>query len=204
MIASQGSGTPRNGATANPAPPAPTSTEAVSPTPRATSAPSATHASSSSSPSPAHRSSASAAAASHAPASSPTSAAGLPAPPPPSSSATAAASSTGSLLPGTYHRFRNAQSGGCLTQPAGSGTAGSQGCASDRTQGWEFSVPLTGILGAVTGQFELANGSSGQCLTGGGGAVGVRSCTGSAAQIWTRTGGSGVPRSFRTRATGSA
>ena len=60
-----------------------------------------------------------------------------------------------------------------------------------KTQGWEFTVPLTGILGAVTGQEELVNGGSSDCLTGGSGGVSVKSCSGSLAQLWSKTGGSG-------------
>jgi hypothetical protein len=52
-------------------------------------------------------------------------------------------------------------------------------------------VPLTGILGAVTGQEELVNGNSNGCLTGGSGGVSVKTCSGSPAQLWSRTGGSG-------------
>ncbi|GAA1995548.1 protein kinase domain-containing protein [Catenulispora subtropica] len=196
VISSQGSGAPRDAAAANPAPPTssgagPESTSA----PHATTSTSATHATSSTSS--AHHSSSSPP--SHAPLSSTSAPASVSAPPPPVSTA----SSSGPQLPGTYHRFRNAQSGDCLAQPSGSGTAGHQSCASDRTQGWEYTVPLTGILGAVTGQFELVNGSTGQCLTGGaGGTVSVRPCTGSTAQFWSKTGGSGASTEFQNAADG--
>jgi hypothetical protein len=64
-------------------------------------------------------------------------------------------------------------------------------CADTKAQGWEFTVPLTGILGALTGQQELVNGDSGNCLTGGSGGVSVKSCGSDMAQLWSKTGGSG-------------
>lgn len=197
VIASQGSATPRDTATANPAPPATSGADSAGapvPQPTPTTAPT-THPTSSS-PSATHHTSSTPSHAAMSSSAAVTSAASAPAPPP--STAPASTTSSGPPLPGIYHRFRNAQSGACLAQPSGSGTAGAQNCASDRAQGWEYSVPLTGILGAVTGQFELVNGSTGQCLTGGsGGAVSVRPCTGSAGQIWAKTGGSGGATEFQ-------
>ncbi|NUP33316.1 MAG: protein kinase, partial [Streptomycetaceae bacterium] len=190
LISSQGSAAPHDTASVNPVPTSSGSGVAPTSAVAATSSASSTRATSSSSSS-AHRSSSSAS--SHP--STSTSAAS--APPPPSSVPTTA-SSSGPLLPGTYHRFRNALSGECLAKPSGSGAAGHLGCASDRTQGWEYSVPLTGVLGALTGKFELVNGSSGQCLTGGaGGAVSVKPCTGAVAQLWSKTGGSGGATEFQ-------
>ncbi|MFL6117816.1 MAG: RICIN domain-containing protein, partial [Catenulispora sp.] len=152
--------------------------------------PTPTH--STSTPAPTRHSSSSAP--SHTTASSATS---ISAAPPPSNPA-AVSSSPLPPLSGTYRRFQNAQSGDCLAQPAGSGTAAHQGCAASRAQGWEYFVPLGGILGAVTGQFELVNAGSGQCLTGAAGAaVGTGKCTGAPAQMWTKAGGSGSATEFR-------
>ncbi|MEY9933994.1 serine/threonine-protein kinase PknK [Catenulispora sp. GP43] len=99
-----------------------------------------------------------------------------------------ATSATGPLLPANFHRLRNSATGDCLAQSGGG--AGHQGCADVKGQGWESTVPLTGILGAVTGQEELVNGDSNDCLTGGGG-VSIKSCSGDMAQLWSKTGGSG-------------
>jgi hypothetical protein len=197
VLSSHGSAAPRDTGSANPAPPSssgsgadPTSAPRTTPTTSATrsttgSSTSATHHSSSPTPSRASLSSTSSASASLAP-------------PPAVTTA-----SSGPLLPGTYHRFRNAGTGDCLAQPSGSGTAGHQGCASDRAQGWEYTVPLTGVLGALTGQFELVNGSTGQCLTGGaGGPVSVRACAGSTTQFWSKTGGAGGATEFQNAADG--
>jgi hypothetical protein len=102
-------------------------------------------------------------------------------------------SSSGSLLslPGVYYRFKNAQSGDCL---AGSGGAAAQSaCASSRAEGWEYSDSLSGLLTAVSGEFELVNEQSGDCLTAeSGGQVGAQACDGDSAQLWTQPAGAGA------------
>ena len=97
------------------------------------------------------------------------------------------ASSTGPLLPSDYHRFQNSATGSCLA-----GSAGLQACADSKTQGWQSKAPGILGLGAVTGQEELVNGDSGNCLSGGsGGGVSVKACSGDLSQVWSKTGGSG-------------
>ena len=178
VLVTQGSGSSQK----NAAGASPTSADTQSSAPSAaqsTPSASATRSSSSSSPSPTkHTSSAS-------PAHTVTTTASTSAAVPP------ATSPTGPLLPANYHRFQNTGSGDCLTQPGGSASAAHQGCADSKTQGWEFTVPLTGILGAVTGQEELVNGDSNDCLTGGHGGVSVKSCSGNLTQLWSKVGGSG-------------
>jgi serine/threonine protein kinase len=180
LVSSQGSASTHGAAAPGQSPTAssgPVSTAASQAAP--TSAP--TRSSSSSSPSPSRHSSTSATP-SH---TASTSASSASAPPPVTSSP------TGPLLPADYHRFQNTGGGSCLAQPSGSGAAAVQGCADAKAQGWKFTVPLTGILGAVTGQQELVNGDSNDCLTGGPGGVSVKSCSGDLSQLWSRTGGSG-------------
>jgi hypothetical protein len=201
VIASQGSGAPHDAAAANPAPSSTSDTASISAVPQGTpSASPTTHSTSSSSASPTHHASSTTPSHAALTSSAATSTAGAPQAPP--STVSTSSSSSGPPLPGIFHRFRNAGNGSCLVQPAGGDTAGTAGCASDRAQGWQYSVPLTGILGAVTGQFELVNGGTGQCLTGGGGSVTVRPCTGSAGQIWAKTGGAGGTTEFQNAADG--
>lgn len=111
-------------------------------------------------------------------------------------SAAAPTSSSGSLLGliGDYYRFQNRQSGDCLAQSSGSSPS-ALACAASESEGWEYSVPLTGLLSAGSGQFELLNQASGDCLTtGSGSAVSVQSCDGGSAQLWSKaaTTGSGT------------
>lgn len=108
-----------------------------------------------------------------------------------SAAPSASSATTGSLLtlPGSYNRFLNAQSGRCLDSASGSST-GLASCGSSHSQGWEYSEPLTGILtGPVSGEFELVNERSGDCLTASGGSVVAESCNGSSAQMWSKSGG---------------
>jgi serine/threonine protein kinase len=178
VLVTQGSGSSRNNA-AGQAPTSAGTDSSASSAAQNTPSASATHSSSSSSPSPTkHTSSAS-------PTHTVTTTASSSAAAPPVNSP------TGPLLPANYHRFQNAGSGDCLAQPSGSGSAAHQGCADSKNQGWEFTVPLTGILGAVTGQEELVNGDSNGCLTGSHGSVSVKSCSGNLTQLWSKTGGSG-------------
>jgi serine/threonine protein kinase len=107
-----------------------------------------------------------------------------------SAAPSASSATTGSLLtlPGTYNRFLNAQSGRCLESAAGSST-GQAACGSSHSQGWEYSEPLSGILtGPVSGEFELVNERSGDCLTASGGSVAAESCNGGPAQMWSKSG----------------
>ena len=101
-------------------------------------------------------------------------------------------------LPGSYNRIRNAQSGDCLSNPSGS-SATQSACASSRSEGWQYSVPLTGLLTApVSGEFELVDEQSGDCLTAGsGGQVSVSNCDGDASQLWTKAASSGSGTEFR-------
>lgn len=174
-LVTQGSGSSKNAGQS----PASADTQSSSSSAAQSTSVSATHSSSSSSPSPTrHTSSAS-------PTRTVTTTASSSAPLPP------ATSPTGPLLPANYHRFQNSGSGDCLSQPSGSGSAAHQGCADSKTQGWASTVPLTGILGAVTGQEELVNGDSNDCLTGGHGGVSVKACSGDLVQLWSKTGGTG-------------
>lgn len=184
LVTSQGSGSSHKDATAAQTPSAtdtgsPGASSAAQSTPTTT----ATHSSSSSSPSATRHTSGSGTPTHTVTTTAASSSAALPPP--------ITTSPTGPLLPANYHRFQNSGSGDCLTQPSGSAAAAHQGCVDSKTQGWEFTVPLTGILGAVTGQEELVNGGSSDCLTGGSGGVSVKSCSGSLAQLWSKTGGSG-------------
>jgi hypothetical protein len=77
-----------------------------------------------------------------------------------------------------------------LAQPGGS-SAAVPGCADAKVQGWKFTVPLTGLLGALADQQEFVNGDSSDCLTGGPGGVSMKSCSGDLAQLWSQTGGGG-------------
>lgn len=91
-------------------------------------------------------------------------------------------------LPGTYYRFRNAQTGTCLTSPSGSSAALSA-CAAGSAEGWEYSEALTGILtGPVSGDFELVDQRSGSCLAAASnGQISTQSCDGGSAQLWSKT-----------------
>jgi hypothetical protein len=183
LVTSQGSGTPRTGAAAPGQSPTASSaaTTSASSAAQSSSTESTSKSSSSSSPS-ATRHTTSTAPTHTVTSTAASTSAGLPPVP---------ASSTGPLLPASYHRLQNAATGDCLAQPAGSAGVAHQGCADVKGQGWDYTVPLTGILGAVTGQEELVNGDSGNCLTGGPGGLGVKSCSADMAQLWTKTGGSG-------------
>jgi hypothetical protein len=88
-------------------------------------------------------------------------------------------------LSANYHRYRNSAGGDCLSGAA------TQGCADVKAQGWEFTPPPGGLLNGLTGQEELVNGDSGNCLSGGSGGVSVKSCSGNLSQLWSKTGGSG-------------
>ena len=143
---------------------------------------SSSHSSSSSSPSTSHHTSTSALATHTVTATSvPSTSAAVPPPSVP-------ASATSPLLSANYHRYRNSGGGTCLAQAGG---AAAQACAENKGQGWEFTAPLTDVLGSLTGQEELVNGDGGGCLTGGAGGVSVKSCNGSLGQLWSKSGGSG-------------
>ncbi|HEU5428390.1 MAG TPA: protein kinase [Actinocrinis sp.] len=110
--------------------------------------------------------------------------------------ATASSSSAGSLLslPGTFHRLRNAQSGTCLANPSGGSAPAQQACAADKSEGWQYSLSLSGILSAG---FELVNESSGLCLSADpGGQVLARTCDGGSAQVWSKVSGPGSSKEF--------
>jgi hypothetical protein len=69
--------------------------------------------------------------------------------------------------------------------------AAQSACSSSASEGWEYSEPLTGLLSAVTGQYELVNKQSGDCLTAGsGGQVSAETCDGDTGQLWTTVSGS--------------
>jgi hypothetical protein len=116
------------------------------------------------------------------------------------SGATASASSAagGSLLglPGSFHVLQNSQTGTCLTQPdAGSSTTLSS-CATNKTEGWQYSLSLSGILAA--GDDELVNEQTGQCLTAGSnGQVNAQTCDGGPAQLWSKVSGPGSSKEFQ-------
>jgi hypothetical protein len=116
-----------------------------------------------------------------------------------SASAASATSAPLLSLPGSYNRIRNAQSGECLANPSGTSSAAQSQCASSPTQDWQYSVPLTGLLTApVSGEFELVDQQSGDCLTAGsGGQVGVHSCSGDSSQLWTKAASSGAGTEYR-------
>jgi hypothetical protein len=176
LFSCQGSGAADGDATGQVPAFAPTAAPTSEPTPQSTATPTPTHPSTSATPKPKRTAS------------------------PTTASASTSASSTGPLLPlpGTFYRLQNARSGDCLAQPAGAGTATHEGCTAGRSEGWQFAGPLGGLLGAVTGQSELVNGLSGDCLTAGsGGQVGVRKCTGDPAQQWSKTGGTGAATGLR-------
>jgi hypothetical protein len=108
-------------------------------------------------------------------------------------------SSSGSVLSliGNYDRFQNAQTGDCLAQSSGASATAQQACASSRTEGWEYSVSLSGVLDAPAGEFELVNEQSGQCLTASGGQVSAQSCGSGNAQLWTTVAAGGSNDEFR-------
>ena len=103
-------------------------------------------------------------------------------------SAQATSGSTGSLLglTATYYRFSNVRTGECLTQPAAQSA-----CSASQSEGWENTLPLTGILEAPAGEFEMVNESNGLCLTAGSGSsVSTQTCDGGSTQLWTKVLGS--------------
>ena len=109
---------------------------------------------------------------------------------------TASSSSAGSLLslPGTFHRLQNAQSGTCLAMPSGGSAPAQQACAADKSEGWQYSLSLSGILSAG---FELVNEPSGLCLSADpGGQIVARTCDGGSAQVWSKVSGSGSSKEF--------
>jgi serine/threonine-protein kinase PknK len=120
---------------------------------------------------------------------------------PPSASASSGSGGLGSLLPlpGAYHRLQNEQTGTCLA--AGGPSPAQQSCATDKSQGWQYSLPLTGILAA--GDDELVNELSGLCLTAGsGGSVSAQSCNGASAQLWSFVSGPGSSKEFQNAGVG--
>jgi predicted ribosomally synthesized peptide with SipW-like signal peptide len=120
---------------------------------------------------------------------------------PPSASATSTSGGLGSLLPlpGTYHRLQNEQTGTCLA--AGGSAPAQQSCATDKSEGWQYSLPLTGILSS--GGDELVNELSGLCLTAGSaGAVSAQSCNGASAQLWSVVSGPGSSKEFQNAGVG--
>ncbi|MGH6655124.1 MAG: protein kinase domain-containing protein [Actinocrinis sp.] len=107
---------------------------------------------------------------------------------PTSPNSTATSTSTGSLLslPGTYHRLKNARTGNCLAQPAGS-SAAQEACAADPAEGWQYSLSLTKLLSVD--EYELVSQRSGLCLTGDAdGTVAAKACDGGSAQLWSKVG----------------
>jgi serine/threonine-protein kinase PknK len=116
----------------------------------------------------------------------------------------ATASSGGGLgsllpLPGSYHRLQNVQTGTCLA--AGASAPAQQSCVTDKSEGWQYSLPLTGILSA--GHDELVNELSGLCLTAGsGGSVSAQSCNGAPAQLWSFVNGPGASKEFQNAGVG--
>ena len=107
-------------------------------------------------------------------------------------SASATGTTSSGLSLGTYYRYRNAQSGDCLENPATQSA-----CVSSGSEGWEYSTPLTGILNAVAGEVELVNEQSGDCLTASGGAVSAQTCDGGSEQMWTTLAESGSGSELR-------
>jgi serine/threonine protein kinase len=110
----------------------------------------------------------------------------------PSASPSASSGSNGSLLPlpGTYHRLKNQQAGSCLTQSAALAS-----CAASKSEGWQYSLSLNGLLG---GDYELINEQSGACLTEtSNGRVGAQACDGSTSQLWSMMNGSGSGKEFQ-------
>ncbi len=119
----------------------------------------------------------------------------------PSASASSGSGGLGSLLPlpGTFHRLQNEQTGTCLA--AGGSAPAQLACATDKSEGWQYSLPLTGILSA--GDDELVNELSGLCLTAGsGGSVSAQSCTGASAQLWSVVSGPGASKEFQNAGVG--
>ena len=180
LVTSQGSGSKSKGSTAAGQTPGASSSASGGASSAAASTPSATptHSSSSSSPSATHHTSTSAEPTHTVTTTAASSSAAVP---PPS-----APTSTGPLLPSSYHRFQNSGSGSCLA-----GGPGLQACADSKTQGWQSKASGILGLGAVTGQEQLVNGDSNGCLSGGPGGLSVKSCGGDLSQVWSKTGGSG-------------
>jgi hypothetical protein len=116
-----------------------------------------------------------------------------------SGSAAPAPSSSSSLLSliGSYYQLQNAQTGDCLAQPSGSSATAQQACASSRTESWEYSLSLGGVLAAPAGEFELVNEQSGLCLTASSGQVGAQTCGSGNAQLWSTISAGGSSDEFR-------
>lgn len=112
------------------------------------------------------------------------------------SASAGAPAGAGSLLslPGTFHRLQNAQTGSCLAQPDGS-TVGLLGCAAGGSEGWQYSLSVSGLLAA--GDYELVNRQSGLCLTAGsGGRIVAQACDGGSAQLWSAINAPGSGKEF--------
>ncbi len=116
-----------------------------------------------------------------------------------SAGAHASASSSpgsGSLLslPGTFHRLQNVQTGTCLALPGGGSAPAQQSCAQDESEGWQYSLSLSGIL---TAGFELVNEQSGLCLSADpNGQLVARTCDGGSAQVWSKVSAAGSGKEF--------
>jgi serine/threonine-protein kinase PknK len=114
------------------------------------------------------------------------------------STASASSAAGGPLLPlpGSFHRLQNAQTGNCLTEPAGGSAAAQDACAGGKSDGWNYSLSLSGILAA--GDFELVNEQSGLCLTeNSDGTIGAQACDGRSAQQWSKVSGPGSGKEFQ-------
>jgi len=106
--------------------------------------------------------------------------------------------SSGSLLglPGSFHVLQNSQAGKCLTQPGSGSSTTLTSCATNKTEGWQYSLSLSGILAA--GDDELVNEQTGQCLTAGSnGQVSTEDCDGGSAQLWSKVSGPGSSKEFQ-------
>jgi hypothetical protein len=83
-----------------------------------------------------------------------------------------------------------------MAQPSGGSAPAPQACAAGKSQGWQQSLSLSGILAA--GDYELVNEQSGQCLTAGPGTqIYTQSCDGGAAQLWSEVSGPGSSKEFQ-------
>jgi hypothetical protein len=111
-------------------------------------------------------------------------------------SASSAASGPLLGLPGSFHVLQNSLTGKCLTQPGGGSSTTLTSCAINKTEGWQYSLSLSGILAA--GDYELVNEQTGQCLTAGSnGQVNAQTCDGGSAQLWSKTNGAGSSKEFQ-------
>jgi hypothetical protein len=117
---------------------------------------------------------------------------------PSSSAASASPAAGGPLLPlpGSFHRLQNSQTGNCLTEPPGSSAAAQDACGGGKSDGWNYSLSLSGILAA--GDVELVNEQSGLCLTeNSDGTIGAQACDGRSAQQWSKVSGPGSSKEFQ-------